>query len=133
MRAALASLTPDRSYPPFIVSLPPIPPGGNQTDTAPTERSGEGSDDTGVDVRAGTWRVSWHASFPSSEDVVGPTCDFEITVFDAAGTVVGSAFLQTIDVDQDAGTSFVVPVTRRQDFTVLIGGDCEWAWAVESQ
>ena len=77
--------------------------------------------------------MSWHASFPYSGDVVVPTCDFEITVFDAAGIVVGSAFLQTIDVDQDAGTSFVVPVTRRQGFTVLIGGDCEWAWAVESQ
>jgi len=129
---ALASLEPDRSYPPFIVSPPPIPPSGYQTDTAPTELSGEGVDDTRVDVGAGTWLVSWHASFPPSGDVVVPTCDFEITVFDAAGTVVGSA-LVTIDVDQDAGTSFVVPVTRRQDVTVLIGGDCEWEWSVESQ
>jgi hypothetical protein len=129
---ALASLTPDRSYPPFIVPLPPTPPGGYQTDTAPAELSGEGSDDAGVAVGAGTWLVSWHASFPSSGDVVVPTCDFEITVFDSAGTVVGSA-IQTIDVDEDAGASFVVPVTRSQVFTVLIGGDCEWQWSVESQ
>jgi hypothetical protein len=129
---ALAALGPDRSYPPFIVPLPPIPPRGYHSDTAPTELSGAGSDDTGVAVGEGTWRVSWLASFPSSTDVVVPTCDFEITVFDAAGTVVGSA-LVTIDVDEDAGTSFAVPVARRQELTVLIGGDCAWQWSVESQ
>jgi len=129
---ALASLATDRSNPPFIVPLPPIPPRRYYADTAPTELSGEGSDDTGVDVGAGPWRMSWHASFPSSGDVVVPTCDFEITVFDAAGTVVGSAIV-TIDVDEEAGTSFVVPAIRRQDFTVLIGGDCEWAWSIASQ
>ena len=130
LERALAS--PDHSYPPFITSLPPIPPGGRRTETAPTELSGEGPDDTGIDVGAGSWRVTWHATFPAPGHVVVPTCEFEITVFDAAGDVAGSAFV-TIAVDEDAGTSFVIPVTRRQTLTVLVGGDCAWQWSVYAQ